>query len=61
MDIRKLPLKPYRSLGLFIGNLTPKIYECGKTSYLLCPLTSSFKIYELPIMKVKLISGDLPG
>jgi hypothetical protein len=28
---------------------------------LLCPLTRGFKVYELPKMRIKLISGDLPG
>lgn len=63
MDIKNqgLLLQPYRSLGLFIGSLKPKIYNCGKTTYLLCPLNRSFKVYELPDMKIKLMSGDLPG
>ena len=65
MDIEKntknLPIKPYRSLGLFIGKLTPKLYTCGKTRYMLCLLNRGFKIYEVPKMKIKLISGDLPG
>lgn len=61
MSNQKPLLTPYRSIGLFVDENKPAIFNAGKKSFMLTSTSHSFKLYKLPEMKIKLLGPNLPN
>lgn len=44
---KKIPIVPYKELGLFCGTAKPKYYEIDKLAYLAVPTKKSYKVKKI--------------
>lgn len=57
--MQNLPIEPYRSIGVFLDGNSAQIYKIDKKMYLICATGSSYKVYSLPDLKIKIMSQSL--
>jgi len=54
------PITFYKSIGNFSGNVGMSLIRGGKKQFLACPTLNSYKLYELPSLRIAIQGPSFP-